>query len=114
MYRVRYGWKRWRNRWPVRWFFPPTVDERMCPKCGVLRQDGSQLRVQEQFLSGNALALVFSAGTWAFRRHVVEFLLWKESSREFCLPEYVPEEDLSDYRRVVAQTCEYLGVDSTD
>ncbi len=112
MYRVRYGWKRWRNRWPWKWLFPPTVDERYCPKCRLPYQDGPQPKERKQFISGNVAGLVYPAGNWGQRKYAVKFGRWKASSRQFYLSEYFSADDFDDLNRVAAQAHAYIGASS--
>ena len=108
MYRVRYGRKSWRTRWPWKRMFPLKVDERSCRTCGLAYQNGPQPREKMSFTSGNVAALIFPAGNWNRRQTVVKFGRWKARSGAFFLSEYFSAEDLEDLVQVVAQAHEYF------
>ena len=86
MYRVRYGRKTWRTRWPWSWLYPLTIDERFCRKCGLPYHNGPLPKEVTQFISGNVAAFIFPAGNWNGRAYVARFGRWKSQARDFSSP----------------------------
>ena len=113
MYRVRNQWNRWRNRWPWKRLFPPTVDERFCPKCGLPFQNGPQPKETKQFISGSVAALVLPTGNWGRGKYAVRFGKWKAHSRQLYFSDYFSTDDLDDLNWVAAQAHEYIDAISS-
>ena len=108
MYRVRRNGKTWRTRWPVRKWWPKKVDERFCRECGLPFVQGPLPKEIRQFYSGNVAAFLFPSGDWKRERAVVRTGRWKPGSGRFYLSEFVPQDELDDLERVIAQAREYL------
>ena len=112
MYRVRYGRKRWRTRWPWKWLFPLTVDERFCPECRLPYQNGPHPKEKKQFTSGEVAAIVYPAGGWKRGDYCVRFGRWRSHGRDYFLSQYFSEEDLDDLAKVTVQAHGYVDAHS--
>ena len=107
MYRVRYGRKRWRTKWPLRKWFPPVVDERLCKKCGLPHQDGPPPKHQNSFAFGQMGGYAYPSGGSKRRELAFEFGRVKQFGNNFKLLHFVPEDDLDDLLEVVTQARAY-------
>jgi len=110
MYRVRYGRKQWRKRWPWKWLFPLTVDERYCRECGLPYQNGPHPTENRQFRRRDVAALVYPAGGWRRGEFVIRFGRWRSQGRDYFLSQYFSPEDLEDLFPVAAQAHEYIDL----
>ena len=107
MYRVRYGRKRWRTKWPLRKWFPPRVDERFCRKCGLPHQDGPHPEPEESFATGHAGGYAYPSGGWKRGQLAFKFGRFKPFGDNLKLSQYVLEDDLDDLLEVVTQALAY-------
>ncbi len=109
MYRVRYGRNSWRNRWPWKRLFPPKVDERFCPKCGLPYQNGPQPKELACIPRGSVQALVYPAGGWKRDEIVVRFGKCKAIGSDIRYSEYYLVGDLDDLVETATLARKYDG-----
>lgn len=109
MYRVRYGRKQWRTRWPWRWLFPLTVDDRFCRTCGLPYHNGPIPREVKQFTAGNVGAVIYPGGNFGRGSLSVKFGRWKSGSRDLYLSEFIAADELDDLLFVAAQARRYIA-----
>ena len=108
MYRVRYGRKKWRTRWPWTRLFPLRVDDRFCPKCGLPYHNGPLPKEVTQFTEGNVGACIYPSGTFRRRSFAVKFGRWRSGSRELYLSDFIDAEELDDLFEVAALARDFV------
>ena len=106
MFRVRNNRKRWRMRWPWRWLFPLTVNERYCRECGLAYHDGPLPKELARYNEGSVSGLVFPAGGFRRGEFKIRFGRWMGRGDGLFLADFIPEDELDSLLSVAEQARE--------
>src|SRR5262245_23061098 len=103
MDRIRHGRKRWRTKWPWRWLFPLTIDERVCRRCGLPYHNGPLPKEIAKEQSGNVALIVYPAGGFRRGETVVQVGRWSWRSGNWFHSQFIPTAELDDLFKALSQ-----------
>jgi len=83
-------------RWPWRWIFPLSLNERFCRTCGFPYHDNPLPKETITLASGQVNVVVYPAGGFRRNEYIVRIGRVKSGGKQVFLSEYIPLSELED------------------